>query len=194
MELWIPMIRMTFMQNCARWRMFGMLANGKSHTKLPHSTTRLSKMSLTQSTHRCWNPRDKKGGLGDSLYTINDNEAENHLLKLKTDRKRVNLVTLIKKSHELVKEQSLTRGNADCQMNVSSLRYPQKRGERWILRREEHTPKKPKKVDPCHKHFPHSPYHIHSLGSLVSQKAFYLISSLRPRGSCEWTKLDMALG
>ena len=63
-------------------------------------------------------PTRQKGGLGDSLYTINDNEAENHLLKLKTDRKCVNLVTL--KSHELVKEQSLTRGNADCQMNVSS--------------------------------------------------------------------------
>ena len=65
-------------------------------------------------------PTRQKGGLGDSLYTINDNEAENHLLKLKTDRKRVNLVTLIEKSHELVKEQSLTWGNADCQMNVSS--------------------------------------------------------------------------
>ena len=65
-------------------------------------------------------PTRQKGGLGDSLYTINDNEAENHLLKLKTDRKCVNLVTLIEKSHELVKEQSLTRGNADCQMNVSS--------------------------------------------------------------------------
>ena len=65
-------------------------------------------------------PMRQKAGLGDSLYTINDNEAENHLLKLKTDRKRVNLVTLIEKSHELVKEQSLTWGNADCQMNVSS--------------------------------------------------------------------------
>lgn len=65
-------------------------------------------------------PTRQKGGLGDSLYTINDNEAENHLLKLKTERKRVNLVTLIEKSHELVKEQSLTWGNADCQMNVSS--------------------------------------------------------------------------
>ena len=53
----------------------------------------------------------QKAGLGDSLYTINDNEAENHLLKLKTDHKRVNLVTLIEKSHELVNEQdSLLEG------------------------------------------------------------------------------------
>ena len=56
-------------------------------------------------------PMRQKAGLGDSLYTINDNEAENHLLKLKTDHKRVNLVTLIEKSHELVKEQdSLLEG------------------------------------------------------------------------------------
>ena len=47
-------------------------------------------------------PMRQKAGLGDSLYTINDNEAENHLLKVKTDYKRVNLVTLIEKSHELV--------------------------------------------------------------------------------------------
>ena len=45
------------------------------------------------------------------LYTINNNEAENHLLKLKTDHKRVNLVMLIEKSHELVKGQdSLLEG------------------------------------------------------------------------------------
>ena len=39
------------------------------------------------------------------MYSINDNEAENHLLKLKTEYKRVSLVTVISKSHELVKEQ-----------------------------------------------------------------------------------------
>lgn len=56
-------------------------------------------------------PMRQKGGLGDSLNTINDNEEENHLLKLKTDHKRVNLETLIEKSHELVKEQdSLLKG------------------------------------------------------------------------------------
>ena len=42
-----------FYANCARWRMFGMLENRKSHTKLPHFTTGLSKMLLTRSTHRC---------------------------------------------------------------------------------------------------------------------------------------------
>ena len=47
-------------------------------------------------------PLRQKAGLGDSLYSINDNEAENHLLKL---YKRVSLVTVISKSHELVKEQ-----------------------------------------------------------------------------------------
>ena len=50
-------------------------------------------------------PLRQKAGLGDSLYSINDNEAENHLLKLKTEHKRVSLVTFICKSHELVKEQ-----------------------------------------------------------------------------------------
>jgi len=50
-------------------------------------------------------PLRQKAGLGDSLYSINDNEAENHLLKLKTEHKRVSLVTFISKSHELVKEQ-----------------------------------------------------------------------------------------
>ena len=39
------------------------------------------------------------------MYSINDNEAENHLLKLKTGHKGVSLVTFICKSHELVKEQ-----------------------------------------------------------------------------------------
>ena len=50
-------------------------------------------------------PLRQKAGLGDSLYSINDNETENHLLKLKTEHKRVSLVTFISKSHELVKEQ-----------------------------------------------------------------------------------------
>ena len=50
-------------------------------------------------------PLRQKAGLGDSLYAINDNEAENYLLKLKTEHKRVSLVTFISKSHELVKEQ-----------------------------------------------------------------------------------------
>ena len=50
-------------------------------------------------------PLRQKAGLGDSSYSINDNEAENHLLKLKTERKCVSLVTFICKSHELVKEQ-----------------------------------------------------------------------------------------
>lgn len=49
-------------------------------------------------------PLRQKAGLGDS-YSINDNEAENHLLKLKTEHKHVSLVTFISKSHELVKEQ-----------------------------------------------------------------------------------------
>ena len=49
-------------------------------------------------------PLRQKAGLGDSLYSINDNEAENHLLKLKTEHKHVSLVA-ISKSHELVKEQ-----------------------------------------------------------------------------------------
>ena len=39
------------------------------------------------------------------MYSINDNEVENYLLKLKTEHERVSLVTFISKSHELVKEQ-----------------------------------------------------------------------------------------
>ena len=50
-------------------------------------------------------PLRQKAGLGDSLYSINDNETENHLLKLKTEHKRVSLVTFISKSQESVKEQ-----------------------------------------------------------------------------------------
>ena len=49
-------------------------------------------------------PLRQKAGLGDSLYSINDNEGENHLLKMKTEHKRVSLVTIISKSHELVKD------------------------------------------------------------------------------------------
>ena len=49
-------------------------------------------------------PLRQKAGLGDSFYSINDNEAENHLLKLKTEHERVSLVTFTFKSHELVKE------------------------------------------------------------------------------------------
>ena len=50
-------------------------------------------------------PLRQKAGLGDSLYSINDNEGEKHLLKMKTEHKRVSLVTFTCKSHELVKEQ-----------------------------------------------------------------------------------------
>lgn len=46
-------------------------------------------------------PLRQKAGLGDSLYSINDNEAENHLLKLKTEHKRVSLVTFIAKATSL---------------------------------------------------------------------------------------------
>ena len=39
------------------------------------------------------------------MVSINDNKAENHLSKLKTEHKHVSLVTFISKSHRLVKEQ-----------------------------------------------------------------------------------------
>ena len=50
-------------------------------------------------------PLRQRAWLGDLLYSIRENEAEDHILKLKTEHKRVSLVIFISKSHESVKEQ-----------------------------------------------------------------------------------------
>lgn len=86
-------------------------------------------------------PLRQKAGLGDTLYTINDNEAENHLLKLKTEHKQVSLVTFFSKSHQLVKEQDallegaiLDQGECRLADEYSHLKISP---ERW--RRMSHT-------------------------------------------------------
>lgn len=83
-------------------------------------------------------PLREKAGLGESLYTNNDNEAENHLLKLKTEHKRVDLVTFITKSHEIVKEQdALLEGaiidQGECRLSdkYAYLKIP---ADRWRKR------------------------------------------------------------
>ena len=72
-------------------------------------------------------PLRQEAGIGDSLYSINDNEAENHLLELKTEHKRVSLVTFISKSREPVKEQDalLTTPSTSQTPSTLSVSYKQ---------------------------------------------------------------------